>query len=63
MTSDQGDAMREALPVGYECGCPVMVENGVWWRVRPRCPEHGEPVKPRELEPLPDGDGAEFWVL
>lgn len=56
--------MKQDLPVVYECGCPVVVENAVWWRLKRRCPEHDEPVRPVELEPIEQGhaDSPDFWV-
>lgn len=56
--------MSEGLPVVYECGCPVVVENATWWRLKPRCPEHDEPVRPAELEPIENGetDATDFWI-
>jgi len=57
------DDFRDRLPTAYRCGCEIVIKGGVWWRLKARCPEHDEPVRSVELEPLSTSDGPEFWVL
>ena len=61
--NDPAESM-DKLPVAYRCGCPVVVEAAAWWQIKRRCPEHGDEVRPTELEPIEEGaaDATDFWV-